>query len=71
MQNYERLIYETIPGDTPKAKYDRLTGCLSLLQRIGWPRRGTNEESWDIYQAGDMARELVADEPTYTLPNNI
>ena len=23
MENYERLIYDTIPGDTPRAKYGR------------------------------------------------
>ena len=69
MENYERLIYDTIPGDTPRAKYERLTECLRLLQQIGWPRRGTEEESWDIYTAGDKARELVSNEPSYTVPN--
>ena len=71
MQNYERLIYDMIPGDSPRSKYERLTACLWLLQQIGWPRRGTEEESWDIYTAGDKARELVSNEPSYTVPNDL
>ena len=62
MGPYETAIMRSIPGNTPKEKYEHFANAYQLLQQIGWPRRGTEEESWDIDQIASRAREIVDDD---------
>lgn len=59
MRPYESLIEEALHGKTPKEKYEYLIMMKKLLQQIGWPRRGTEEEMWTLYQVGNRAQDLI------------
>jgi len=56
MQNYERLIYDLLPGSTPKEKYEKLKGLQETVSKICYPRRGTYEENMSIYDAADALK---------------
>lgn len=60
MEPYERLIMRSIPGDTPMEKYEHFARAYRLLQQIGWPRRGTDEEGWGVDDIASQARQCVA-----------
>ena len=59
MQNYDRLIMDRLRGDTPRKKYEYLVSIQQLLRSIAYPRRGTDEESWDIEDVATKIGELV------------
>ena len=59
MRPYSLLIEDELRGDTPKEKYQHLLKMKALLKKIGYPRRGTEEERMNIYEAGDEAMELI------------
>lgn len=48
MTNYEQDTLSLIKGDTPKEKYNNMLLINALLENIATPRRGTEEENWDI-----------------------
>lgn len=49
MTNYEQETLSLIKGDTPKQKYHNMLLINSLLENIVTPRRGSQEEMWDIH----------------------
>lgn len=51
--NYERCILEVLSGSTPREKYETLKALHGVLEKICTPRRGTEEEKWDIQRASD------------------
>jgi len=55
MRPYNTIIQEMIPGETSKEKYENLKMIGVLLQKIAYPRRGTNEEQLSLL---DFAREI-------------
>ena len=65
MQSYDNLIMLKLQGDTPKKKYEFLTGMQKLLQQIAYPRRGTEEEQWNIQDVADKAQYLVEPDANY------
>lgn len=56
MIHYEDLIMDLLAGDTPKQKYNNLVKMKNLLSEIAYPKRGTIEESRDIYH---FANEII------------
>lgn len=54
--NYERLILESLYGDTPKAKYDHLMSIQMSLVKLCYPRRGTGDENIDPFA---LAEEIM------------
>lgn len=59
MSNYENLIYESIKGDTPRAKYENLKSLLEASERICFPRRGTADEDMTIYEAVELIQPYI------------
>ena len=49
MQSYGVLIDKELVGESPKEQYDNLCLMKSLLKRIAFPGRGTEDETMDIY----------------------
>jgi len=55
MQPYDKLIMDALKGETPKEKYEYLRDMQQLLQKIAFPRRGTEEEDWGVM---DIVKEI-------------
>lgn len=51
--NYERLIIASLPGATPKEKFERLMAIQKHLVNMLYPARGSEYEQWDAYQFAD------------------
>lgn len=49
MQSYSALIEDLLKGDTPKEKYEHLKDILHHLEVLCYPRRGTQDDSFDVY----------------------
>ena len=60
--NYDRLIMANLKGETPKEKYDSLIEMKRLLQIAGYPRRGTQEEIFDVYQIAKFIQDSFTSE---------
>lgn len=56
MSNYENMIIDLVKGETPKQKYDNLKAILQYSEMMCYPRRGTQDDSFDIY---DFARFIT------------
>jgi hypothetical protein len=48
MEPYETVIMRDLPGDTPKAKYEKYLKMKEILQITAYPRFGTFENVYDI-----------------------
>lgn len=57
MTNYEIDTLNLIPGETPAQKYANTQRVYRLLEKIAFPRRGSDEEKWDIGTVADMIIE--------------
>ena len=68
MQPYEKLIYEGLKGETPKEKYENLISMQLLLQQIAFPKRGTEQEHWNIYDVCGKAAQLIDQHENYEQP---
>lgn len=62
---YERIIIERIDGETPKEKHDTIQGMQQLLQKIAFPRRGSIEETWTIYDVAKEAAKYIKQDKEY------
>jgi hypothetical protein len=54
---YRVLIDSNLIGDNPKDKYENLIKMKEILSQIAYPRRGTCEEDFTLY---DFANRIMA-----------
>lgn len=54
MTNYNNDTLDLIPGETPRQKYETLVKIMDLLDKVAYPRRGNEEEDWDIYKVAGL-----------------
>lgn len=62
---YPQVIMEKLQGTTPKEKHDNLIAMQTLLHQIAFPRRGTEEEHWNIYDISSKVSKLIKQHETY------
>lgn len=53
--SFENLILELIPGESPSEKHFKIVQILRIIQEVGYPCRGTEEENKTIE---DFALEI-------------
>ena len=56
MNNYDNETLFLMPGKTPRQKHENLIEILRIIQEIGYPRRGTEEENKTLQ---DFADEII------------
>ena len=56
MTHYDSETLSLIPGKTPRQKHENLIEILRIIQEIGYPRRGTDEENKTLQ---DFADEII------------
>ena len=62
---YEKVIIEKLKGETPKEKYDNLMEMKKFIQKISFPRRGSEEENWTIYDIAKLGETFICQHETY------
>ena len=56
MKSYDNEMLLLIPGKSPVEKHENLIEILRIVQEIGYPRRGTPEETKTLQ---DFADEII------------
>lgn len=59
MTSYMNEIYDMINGETPKEKYDNLKEIMHHLEVLCYPRRGTQDDSFDVYDFANFFTPLI------------
>ena len=57
MEPYETVIMRDLPGDTPKEKYEKYLAMKKLLQIVAYPRYGTIEHDYDLFDLAKMIQD--------------
>jgi hypothetical protein len=58
MTHYDSETLLLIPGKTPRQKNENLIEILRIIQEIGYPRRGTDEETKTLQDFSDEIIKL-------------